>query len=115
MTYHKYAVSLCGDVALWREQTVEVQGEVEPGVFITGTGWFVSKEYREPHVEHEGSCWICSFISKDEVKGWEDILIRRLRASLESYKEMVVAEVQSSISALTAQREYRDGGQVSRS
>ena len=36
MTYHKYAVSLCGDVALWREQTVEVQGEVEPGVFITG-------------------------------------------------------------------------------
>ena len=36
MTYHKYAVSLCGDVALWREQTVEVQGEVEPGVFIQG-------------------------------------------------------------------------------
>lgn len=55
------------------------------------------------------------FHIKDEVKGWEDILIRRLRASLESYKEMVVAEVQSSISALTAQREYRDGGQVSRS
>lgn len=106
-------MSLCGDVALWREQTVEVQSEVEPGVFLTG--WFVSKEYGEPYVEHDWSSWICSFISKNEVNGWEDILIQRLRASLESYKEMVVAEVQSSISALTAKRDYRDGGQVSRS
>lgn len=114
MPYYKYVVSLCGEVAIWREQIVEVQCTSEPGVFIAGSGWLVSKEYGEHHVEHDGSNWMCSFVSKDRVDNWKDILTDKLSAALDDYKEIVVAEVQSSKAALATHKEYIDGGWVSK-